>query len=295
MQSSSSQEPKAVSELPESVVYVMIENATQNSPYFFEDSGGNKFKLNPLGDQNIPNEDNVMINGKDTPIRYLPSYGESLILKEQIDAGIPKIYQYQSSDRIEMRNGKLGVYPRLNPLLYEFMEMTNRNGSNPNRKKNMRPLFMRDDREAKNKKVVDDDRKITRAKAILYQIEHDAAKLKNVATLLNQDMNSEPSSLMKSLLEIAALTPDVIIDAFENNAGDVASVVFDAIEHGIIHFNGFSWQFSGREGEEAKIKVPNLRGRNHEDVARRKLTDFLQTEEGDALRQILEGIINKRS
>lgn len=279
-------------ELPDVVKYTVPDDFTSDS-YSFQDPRGVRSTLKAQTDMNVPNHDIVVgDSGKRREIRYIAGC-EVLDVDAQIKLGFPRDYKFQETDYIRFEKGFILVYPKDNPTLYEYMEISSRNGSNPKRAKGTKPLFLRDNQNEKNKKAVDEDRLITKAKSIIYQIENDDAKLKNIAAQLQLDMNATPQNLVMAMTDIAKRTPEKIISAYSEDKGEIAGLIWDAMEGGIIHFTGFNFEFVGREGDEAKIKVPSLRGKNHEDVARKKLADHLQTEEGDSVRQILEGLVKK--
>lgn len=282
-------EPKQA-KLPKVVKYVPLTDASGKSPYSFQDANGVRSELKILADQNIPNTDVVTENGIEKEIRYLAAC-DSIYLEEQLKRGFPRDYKLQTTDHIFMSNGLLVVFPHTEKNKYDYLEKCNFNGSNPSRKKHRKALFMLDDADKKNKYVLDNDRILTKAKSIIYQIEEDEAKLRNVASQLTLDMNAEPQALIMQLKTIAEKSPQLIIDAYGNNSGDASALVWDAVEQNVISFNGFGWRWS--ESDE-KISVPNMSGRQTEDKARKKLVDFLTSEAGDATRQLLETVIKER-
>lgn len=275
-------------QLPKVVRYVVPESYSSKA-YSFQDSHGVRSTLKALTDQNIPNSDIISEDGEEKEIRFIASCS-SIYVKEQLLKGYPRDYKAQDTDMLRMENGLLVCYPPTESNKYEFLEKTNRNGTNKNRKVSSKVLFMFDDTVKVQKTALDQDRLITKAKSIIYQIETDEAKLRNVAAQLTLDMNADPQSLIVSLKTIAEKSPKLIIDAFDENKGDVAAAVWDGIENHILAFNGFgfSWAESGE-----KITVPNMRGRQEEANARKKLSDFLATEEGDSTRHLLETLIKK--
>jgi hypothetical protein len=283
-------EPQA-STLPNFVRYVSVQDFTDKAPYYFENTDGVREYIKGIGDQNVPNDDTVIIDGIRKAIRYIASCS-SLIVEEQIKLGYPRDYAFSENDAIKIIAGSLIVWPRENPTLYNFMEMTNRNGSNSQRITTAKILFLRDNASEKAKKHNASDKEITKAKSLIYQLENDAAKLRNIAQILHKDMNAEPEILLQELIRTATETPKVIIDAFGEETGDVSALVFDAQESGIISFNGFSYEFADSKD---KISIPNMRGRQTDDNARKKLIDYLMTEEGEPTRQQIQTILKKRN
>lgn len=284
---------ESVKPLPKVVKYVPMQNHTGKNPYSFQDGNGVRSELKMLLDQNIPNSDTITENGKEREIRFIAA-ADSIYVDEQVKAGFPRDYKLQFPiDLIQMENGALVVYPPTESNKYEYLQKTNRNGSNPNRKtRGITPLFMLDDAIATNKKLLDEDRLITKAKSIIYQIENDEAKLRNVAAQLTLDMNADPQTLIINLTSIAKKSPKMIIDAYGEEKGNVAGLVWDAIEDQHISFTGSGWEWSG---SHEKIEVlPKIAGRKTEESARKQLIDFLSTQAGDPTRQLLESLVKKK-
>lgn len=278
-----------VVELPKMVRYVALENISAANPYSFQDKNGVRSQLKAMPDQNIPNTDTVTMNGKETAIRYIAECS-SIIVEEQVKMGYGKDYRFQDPDKIFMSNGEMVVFPQDQSNRYNYLEITNRNGTNAKRKTAYKPLFIKDDTQDREKKRIDKDRIITKAKSIIYQIEEDQAKLRAVAAQLTLDMNADSQALIGQLQRIAEDNPKLIIDAYGDSSGDIASLVWDAIEENIITFTGFGWEW-----QETKEKIAvKFQGRQKEDVARKKLVDFLLTEEGDPTKVLLEGLVKKR-
>jgi hypothetical protein len=278
--------------------------AVEASNYFFAPEGamskgdgnpGTQKVINP-GSFNVPNVFTVTYrdpdgrNQRQRTMRYIAGC-ETIWQDEQIKMGYGIDYRYSDDSRIIFEMGELIVFPDEKPSLYQFMELCPVNTGSPYHTPRSTNLFYRDNKEAEARQSNELSRVRARANSIVLKLEHDTAKLHNVCKLLGYDMTSDPETLLKKLYRTAQDTPNVIVDAFSDNAGDVAELIWDAIEMNIIQFTGFGWEYV--ETKE-KITVPDMRGRQREDVARRALINYLQTEDGNSVREMIQTLVTKR-
>lgn len=286
----------ATQTLPKYVKY-KIPAIAEASPYNLAPKGSsNKGEGNPAagqpriinpGDQNIPNT--CTIKGRN--LRYIKGV-PTLDLQEQIKMGYTLKHQLTSADAIKLERGELVMFPGENPVLYEYLETCPYNQDSPNRTTQSTILFYKDNAQKKADELNEERRLRVKAMNIVERVSDDTTQLTKMAAVLGLDTNQIASTLINELGVRAEHTPKMIIDAFGSDEGDVAELVYHAVELNVIHFTGFAWNLS--EAGDGEGKIMGMKGRQDEGAARKKLIAYLQSAEGELHRTTIQKMVKAK-
>lgn len=168
-------------------------------------------------------------------LRYCPN--EQSVFMEEQD---PK----SRAKKIRFENGVYSIDPEKDPLIYQFMETLDSNGSKEGRNPDKKILFFRDDpaREAKDKLATAEElQKRLSSFWNMKEIEREA-----IANMWGLKTTNKPPSIWQSeLFQKAQEQPQAFSDLVES--GDVATVnlVIRAQKVGILTYNKTQWWFNG--------------------------------------------------
>lgn len=299
----------ATTTLPKYVKYV-TSITLEASPYSFAPKGiahkgqgnpGLEKIMNP-GEQNIPNTctiseyDDTLKIYKQRYLRYINGCS-SVYVDEQIKMGYAALDKYKASqaDVIKLEGrGELICFPEGKPSLYEYLEKCPYNRDSKFRTSQSTTIFFRDNAQKKADELNHERRLRAKALNIVEQVSDDPTQLTKMAAVLGLDTNQLASQLVNELGVRAEHTPQLIIDAFGSDEGDVAELVYYATEHNIIHFTGFAWNFSDATDGEGKIMGMGTKGKQDEGAGRKKLISYLQTQDGELHRTTLQKMVKQK-
>ena len=245
----------------------------------------------------IPNMDSILVtdaNGKARRerIRYIDGL-DTLKVEEQKKLGIDDKYQQNDIEKSDllMTNGFIVVYPDQKPMLAEYLKITNRNGSNPNRDKQFSPLFVLDDREAQvEEKIVDIDRMYNALKMI-DELRDGGTKLKpkgrKLGTILGYGEGYEDRDVIAGLQKIAKEKPNALISAYKSLTDDSADLISEAERYNIISISATKVVLTSTEQTIASFKV----GKG----GKKGFTEFLsQAENSDTLKLLEQAVMDAK-
>lgn len=170
-----------------------------------------------------------------------------------------------------------------NPLhqkIYQYLELSNYNESNPDRNANdYEALFYRVDAQ-KEAKVERSLRKLI-VKAINMALEMDDSKAKEVAMALGIDGEST-EEIRNALEDYAEENPEEFMEVTERASLEYESLIKEAIKKGIINNNINSQTFEWAETKKEILKYKKGPGKNYI----KELADYLQENNPDELNAI---------
>lgn len=201
------------------------------------DPEGVKFTI-PFA-KGVPNKDRVWDEASKEfiDIAYITGYGEGNrpILGE--------ITFWQSSGGLMILNGGKANDERL----YQFMERTNYNGSNPHRDPSYPIIFTRKDYKAEAKKRTEErDLKFL---AVKKAKELNISMVRQIAVYLHFDMDREDDVLRERLEDYAETNPKSFLALTENKDLVIMEVANEAVNRGILFIDKQGRKITDKGGQ----------------------------------------------
>lgn len=183
-------------------------------------------------------------NFKVRKLRYCPS--SSSIYFDQ--------NKHESSEAIVFNNGFLEVNVNKQPMLYEFLETTDLNGSKKGRNEAKPITFYRVDYAREAKKEVDNRRTLAEKMEKFWKMSN--AELKAVAVLWGvKTRGVSPDEWMKDLMYKVTEDVDHFYKIVDENDLTKVSFIAKAQEYGLLETVGRKWYFNGAEVVEIPVGI----------------------------------------
>jgi hypothetical protein len=181
-------------------------------------------------------------NFKVKKLRYCPS-SSSILFDDN---------KTESAAAIEFKYGFLEVDPNKDPMLYEFMETIDINGSKKNRNKSKPILFYRLDYAVDAKKEIEDSKTLSEKMSKFWEMSN--AELKAVALLWGVKVKGVESSIwMRDLMHKVTNNINQFYKIVDDNDLTRVSFIAKAEEFGLLEKVGKKWYFNGAEVVEVPV------------------------------------------
>lgn len=187
-----------------------------------------------------------MLNAEDTvydadsgmmrAIRYVP--GQKSIFVDEQDKGV------KVKSPIVFTKGFL-IVDFTNPMLKKYLEMCNRNASNPNRQSNSAPSFKFNDTEAQAKKQLENSR--LELDAVTTALNLPLDKLIGYAKVLGVNVGKSTEEIRYDMKVLAERDPAGFIAGLDNPLTDIKQLILRAKDHKIlvIKTDSACWNVNG--------------------------------------------------
>lgn len=213
----------------------------------------------------IPYRDEIIKDGQRQEIRYI-SGAKSIYVEEQIKAGFPRDRQPSRLEKqdLTMEFGTLNVFKKDKPMLVEYLDAVNYNGTNPDRLTRSEALFVKYQPEVVEQEEYDSNMKRMEAQSILYKLKkEDGTMLRKLGQALLGGVDAyEDMEIVNKLMRIAQTDPDKILSASKVAHNDVEDVIAEAERLGAVKFTPTKAEWSTGEaivsykiGSDAKEKL----------------------------------------
>lgn len=170
--------------------------------------------------------------GKNRVIRYAP--GQQSIYKDEQNSNPNE--KVVIGDII-FQNGSL-VVDHTNPLLLEFLSLSNFNRSNPNRIKGTKILFEEINKEQDAKKSMENE--VSQIRAANSVLNMEFADLKGYARVLGVNVSRSSDEIRHDMLVLAKKDPKRFMSGMDDPRTKRKQIIMDAMMHKIIEVNGRS-------------------------------------------------------
>ena len=277
-----------------------LSNSYPNGPYEQQvDRHLTGITIENPASETIPREDTIRWVdkvAKKTTIRRIRFIAkcDTIFFDEQKAMGYDEKYEPNNSDIITFESGQLLVSERESNLL-KFLELTNYSEDNENRDTRVTALFKMDRSSELMAKGLVDDKKVTKAKSIVYEMsDEELEETRKIFPNIRFNVKENKTELVDSLIKIAGLNPDAIIAGLSEEKNKVLSEISSSLESGVIVLGAKGYNFLTEDEKlgEGILEVPN----NKKSQAPDLLAKFLMnTEGGKAIRLQLQRMVKAKN
>lgn len=251
---------------------------------------GTQTPIENIGTWFLPNECQVKEGKKLRTMRFLRS-ADTIWKDEQIKAGIPEKVEFQPTDKIAFQGDTLYVAEENEPLMLEYLRMSDWNRAKEGRNESTSPQYFEVDFSKQNKLELD---RIDYLDSLKRKVKVFADKdevLRSIGSLLMCDVNGTNSDIVLQLYKKIDTIPSQVEGVLNMYSDDVYSVIDNALSTGTITENALGYSYP--DGTKIKAWLKEERGTNKN---RKRFAEWLGTQEGLAqLEAIKNQITAKRA
>jgi hypothetical protein len=254
----------------------------------FRADGNNNAIIYAAAPQNIPNTDIIIENGKQRQIRFINA-AQTIYVDEQIKLGYPMNYVFNPTDKIELLNGSIYLYPSKHANKIEYLRKCSYNRDSKYRRPNATAIFYEYNPIDKAQKDLETFTLISEAVAIIAEIKGNKPMIYSLGKAFGYQEYLEVEEVLSKLAEMAQKSPKMVIAAYKNTRSEAEEIIQYGFETGIIAANQSKvyWADSGNTIMGFKIG-------DKKDIIRSKLhTYFTSTEEGKVQLKMLKTLVDE--
>ena len=218
--------------------------------------------------------------------------------KEYVTIGVIDNYMPDGSPKWSL---KMVIYPQHDGYIsvvggkaeddkwFEYLMLSNRNASNPDRATDEEPLYYMIDPVADAKKMVDTIDMEMRAGQLLNDM--DSNQQRNMAISFGMDENEQPDVLRVQLYRLLMKDPKKFIDTFNSRDLEMRAILGRAINKNIIGYNSEESKMIWVAGGEVFAHLDRAEGKSILDL----LTEWCNTaKNGTEVYNTIKGLVNPK-